>query len=186
MIEYCIAGKYCNTNISSPHICMASPSIVLYRPYSVRTLSTLEAMQCSVFTMVIHSSDAILSSRTTVAMVLPWFSTAYDGYSQRIVMLLWYCKWRKIPSQRIVMDYRRYEINLVNKVYSKTKTTHSAILSFVVILVCRISLGVPYRPYRYILKPPYQPPILYLSVYRYSSNNFCPNVQCWYRDLLPR
>ena len=34
----------------------------LYRPYSIRTLSALKAIQCSVFTMVIHSLDAILSS----------------------------------------------------------------------------------------------------------------------------
>ena len=89
------------------------------RPYSIRTLSALKAIQHSVFTMVIYSLNAILSSRTMVAILLPWFGSAYGGYSQRIVMLLWlwYCKWQKIPSQRIVMDYKRYEINSVNKVY---------------------------------------------------------------------
>ena len=53
--------------------------------------------------------------------------------------------------------------------YSKTKTTHNAIVSFVVISVYHIGLGAPYWPYRYILKLPYQPPIRYwYSYYMYQ------------------
>ena len=74
-----------------------------YTPYSI-TISTLETIQYPLFTMVISPLDAILSSRTSVAILLPWFGTAYGRYSWRIGMLLWlwYCKWRTIPSQRIL------------------------------------------------------------------------------------
>ena len=68
------------------------------RPYSIRMISAHESIQCPVFTMVILTLDAILSSRTSVATSSSWFGTAYGRYSRRKMMLLWYCKWRTTPS----------------------------------------------------------------------------------------
>ena len=84
-----------------------------YRPYSIRIISTLEAIQHPLFTMVITPLDAILSSRTSVALV-------------------WYCIWRiftencdvtmvmvlQMVENSFATDYKRYEINSVNKVYT--------------------------------------------------------------------
>ena len=73
-------------------------------PYSIRMISDREVIQCLVFTMVILTLDAILSSRTSAATPSPWFGTAYGGYSRRNMMLLWlwYCKWRMTSSQQII------------------------------------------------------------------------------------
>ena len=62
--------------------------------------------------MLMHPLDAILGSRTSDAILLPWFGTAYGGYSWRTVMLLWIWYYNSFAT-----DYKRYEINSVNKVY---------------------------------------------------------------------
>ena len=91
----------------------------IYYELLIRMISTI---QCLVFTMVILTLDAILSSRTSIATSSPWFGTAYGGYSHRntMVMVL------QMADDSFATDYECYEINSVNKVNKKlTKSKFS-------------------------------------------------------------
>ena len=100
-------------------------------------ISTHEAIQCLVFTMVILTLDAILSSRMSVITPSLWFGTAFGRYSLRNMMSLWlwYCKWRTTPSQQIInamkliQSFNKVQKASINFTHENSRILHFTILS---------------------------------------------------------